>query len=337
MAFGTPTSIGNAGHASGTTLVLTTTATVSAGSLIVVVVEERTNQAPGGSLVDSGASNSYVGTTGISLAATQSNGWVRMFYVKNASALSSGSTITYTPGGTANPVCMSAFFVTGADTSAPLDTTVTASATGTGTTPSVTSGSPAAAGELFLGVLGSRGSSGTFTQDTGVAWATPPTEGTSGTGNGAARVNGGVFVNTGTGTLTYAPTTTVSGAYAVLIFGFKVAGGTDTTVNLTGVAATGQVGDFTINADNTTALTGVAATGHVGDFTLAIGPGVPLTGVSATAQVGTFGIRADNKFTIVGVSAEAAAGDFGFNPPPPSAGTGVAIYPGITGIDGVAT
>lgn len=64
-----------------------------------------------------------------------------------------------------------------------------------------------------------------------------------------------------------------------------VAAGSDVTVALTGVGATGAAGSFGSTRD--VALTGVGATGAVGTF--GAGPTVGLTGVGATGHVGSFG------------------------------------------------
>jgi hypothetical protein len=109
-----------------------------------------------------------------------------------------------------------------ADIWAPLDTAVTATAFGSSTTPSVSGGTPAGSNEMFIAFIAGRGSSVTFTQDTAIAWATPPVEATSGTVNNDRRINGGFFNAIGLGgALVYAPTYSVTTLWAAIIVAFK--------------------------------------------------------------------------------------------------------------------
>jgi hypothetical protein len=216
------TSLGQSANTSGTTLTLGSI-TVPVNSLIVVCITDKSATAPGGSLSD-GGSNTYAAAASQTINNSSANGFGRIWYAFNSVALS-GATFTYTKTGS-NPAGLSAFYATGIKTSVdPLDSAATATGFGSSNAPTVTSGVPTSRGDLFLGMIARTGTAGAFTQDSGNAWATPPVQAVSGTGGTVdARVNGGTFINTGLGTLTYAPTYagTVVG-WADLIVAFKVA------------------------------------------------------------------------------------------------------------------
>lgn len=215
------TNIGSAGATSGSNATITVGAGgVPGASLLCAGTSNRVNNAGYGTIADT-PGNAYTQVTGDALAASQANGRGQLTYKENCTALTSGNTITYTPPANgAN--CISAFYATGVATTGSLDTAVTAKATGTSTSPTVTSGTPTVAGELFVGLLCGFGNSGTFTQAT-PTWATPFNEGTSGTASGNARVNGANQVNSAKSTLTYNPGTSVSTQYVDIIAGFKPA------------------------------------------------------------------------------------------------------------------
>lgn len=213
----TVTAIGHNGTAGGTSTVTVTGVTVPAGALICVLVEEGLTTTLG--TISDGSSNSYVG---ISLKQNNNNGGTsgtgNIYYVKNSAALNN-ATITYTKAGSGS-ACISALYATGIDTVNPLDTAVTATAAGTGTSPSVTSGTPSQAGELFISGVTWPGATGdAFTQDSGHNWVAPFTyEHTVSFSNCA----GGNQVNSGTGTITFAPTIPSHG-WAAFVVGFKQA------------------------------------------------------------------------------------------------------------------
>jgi hypothetical protein len=228
-AWGTPTFIGSDTTDS---FSITTSASVPAGALIVVVVTQLTAAtAVNGTMTDNaaGGANSY--TVGASnIVDIVGVAWVRgiIFYAYNVNALASGKVITYTPTGGSVNSAMSAFYVTGEQTSsAPLDASVTAVASNIGNTqPTVTSGTPGVSGELFVGAV-LQGIVGTlsFTQDAANGWAVPPNEADDTT---SALAAGGNQINAGTGTKTFAPTLgsgTPSNGVVSLIVGFKVAAG----------------------------------------------------------------------------------------------------------------
>lgn len=137
-----------------------------------------------------------------------------IFRERTGLALSNGNTIVYTLSTGATTASVNAFYVTGL---ANVASEASAVAAGTSTTPSVTSGTPAGGGDLFVGLVASDTTS-TFTQDsTNAAWATPP-----GTVSTTAPVlGGGNVVNTTNSTRKYAPTLGTSGTWVAMIAGFK--------------------------------------------------------------------------------------------------------------------
>jgi hypothetical protein len=210
------TNINAATGNTGATLTLTGV-TVPTGSLIVVVVAEFNFTSTLGSVSD--GLNTY------SLAASQSpnnsaaNGVFGVFYAFNAGGLSSG-TITYTRNASGVDAYVSAFYATNVAASSPIDANVTKTGFGAVNSPTLTSGTPGQAGELFVAAMTFLGAGGIgFTQDTTNGWAAPPAA-TSVFDN--QMVAGGSQVNAGTGTKTFHPTTTgTSPATASVILGFK--------------------------------------------------------------------------------------------------------------------
>lgn len=212
----------------GATLALSTTNAVSAGALIFVLIGEGNNAvySAGGSVTDA-AGNTY---TEIAHGQINPSGdFGQIFYAKNAAALTAGQNITFTKQTSGDRAWVSALTATGIDTTAPLDTAVTTTpTTGSSTTPSITSGTPSVAGELFIGAVASQQNTQLFTQDTGNGWGAPPDAigfTASNLGSAFACIGGGNQVNAGTGTKTYAPTFSVGCRWAAFICGFKAATG----------------------------------------------------------------------------------------------------------------
>jgi hypothetical protein len=142
-------SIGTGTGAGATITVTVPAGGVPAGSLIFVAATDLATTA-GGSVVDT-AGNTYTLISSVARNGAGANGFVRTYYAKNSTALASGNSITLTKvDGTARGA-MTALYATGMNTSAPLDLAVTA--TGSSAAPSVASGAPAVAGELFIGVV----------------------------------------------------------------------------------------------------------------------------------------------------------------------------------------
>lgn len=169
---------------------------VPSGALIVVSILDNGSSTPGGSVSDT-ALNTYTAATGTGAAGL---GSIRIFFAFNVSALVSGNTITYTKINGASGSLGSAFYATGIKTSAtPLDSGASAGATGTSTTPSVTSNAAATTGELFVGWVGLLGTP-TFTQPSG--WSSPP----SAIAGFTLSAQGGNLINAGSTAQTYNPT-----------------------------------------------------------------------------------------------------------------------------------
>lgn len=197
---------------------------VPANALIIVDVAEGAIVL-GGSVADP-VNTSYTATTAVSANGLITNGFGQMFYFPGCGALTSGQSITYTKTNATTAACMSAFYATGIDTASPLDTAVTNSATGSSSSPSVTSGTPSVTGELIHAfAMWSAGTLAgtTYTQDTTHSWVTPPV--TTSTAAPRKALGGGTQVNAGTGTTVFNPTigAPTSNPWAALIFGFKAA------------------------------------------------------------------------------------------------------------------
>ncbi len=186
---------------------------VPKNSTIVLVAYDFAGAAPKGSVADT-VLNSY--SSAISAGAASS---LNMFYAFNATALTSGQTITYTKGDSVNGAVVSAFYITsvsyGTD---PHDAATNASAAGSSTTPSVASGVGAVSNEMLIAAVGYQ-SAGTFTQDVGNGWAAPPNALIFGAGS--LSIAGGYLVNSGTGSKTFAPTLGTSSAWTEIITSFK--------------------------------------------------------------------------------------------------------------------
>lgn len=195
---------------------------VPSGAAVVVCVAETGTITAMGSCSDS-ASNSYGADTSVALNNTNSNGWLGAYHAYGITALVNGNTVSYTKKTSGNPSCGSAMYLTGILTgSDPIDTAVTAHAYGSSATPTVTSGTPAVANEMFIAAVSSYATSMGWTQDsTNASWATPPNNVNPITAPGIA---GGHVINSGTGTLTYAPSIT-NKAWAEVIVAFKPAVG----------------------------------------------------------------------------------------------------------------
>jgi hypothetical protein len=183
---------------------------VPAGATLVACIRDNGSSGVIGTMSDS-ASNSYAkGPNG-----SQNNAGIiggALFYAYNVAALTSGQSITYTTTGASDALRLVAFYVTGLlERSSPLDSAVSNSTFGTSATPSVASGAPSISGELFVACVVTNSTS--FTQDsTDAAWATPPDTQTS--------LDGGSVINSGTGALTYAPST-ANAPWLELIAAFK--------------------------------------------------------------------------------------------------------------------
>ena len=210
--------IGAANANSAATYTLTLTAAVPAGSCIVVGYVERASGGANPSIITDSAGNTYV--TAVAPILGSGNGPTALLYAKNSLALPIGGTITCTTKQSLNS-CISAAYLTGVSLTAPLDAATLASASPTTSTPSITSGTPAVAGEMMIGYCFTQGTS-SYTQDTAHGWASPPDYTSSGSGAGAPirQVLGGYLLNPAAAAVTYAPTFGSSGNTAIIVAGF---------------------------------------------------------------------------------------------------------------------
>lgn len=203
------TNIGTA-TISGVSLVFTIGTTIAIGTEVVVCI--NTGAASISTCSDS-QSNTYT------LIKAQANnndpnnqGVGGVYHSKLTTALGASDTITITDG-VSTRKDMSVCSVTGAGA---LDTAVTAAAFGASSTPSVTSGTPAVSGELFIGVISQSNTRGIAQPG---SWAAPPNQESSG-----GSVGGGNLVNAGSAAETYNPTLSGGAAdWAAIIFAYKPA------------------------------------------------------------------------------------------------------------------
>lgn len=213
------TDLGTGSNSAGATLALTSL-TVPAGALIVVLVTENTS-ASAGTCAD-GASNTYAVPSGGSVALPSSNGFVQIFRAYNVSALTNQS-ITYTKQTSGRACAISAFYVTGIQTSGdPVDASVTATASGTSSAPAATTGTPSQIGTLLvMGVGWENASAGTaFTQSTNANFGAPfSTNNTL----AAASAAGANAVSMGRSPVAYAGILGASGSWGAIALGFKLA------------------------------------------------------------------------------------------------------------------
>lgn len=205
------TNIGTNSNTSGSTVAVTVgVGGVPANSTILVGVTDKSGTGPGGSTTDS-SSNTYLNIANPALAGSYSNGFLNVFRAQNAVALSNGNTITYTKAAGASNAAITACYISGSSFQR-YDISVSSTGSGASSAPSVTSGSPYSANEMFVAFYGDA-NSGSFTQDTGNGWASPPNSTTT----TAVRVAGGSQLNSGTGAKTYAPTVSAKNNWAIAI------------------------------------------------------------------------------------------------------------------------
>ena len=131
-----------------------------------------------------------------------------------------------------------------------------------------------------------------------------------GWGEGFSSIAGGTSTYD-SGTTQYQATTAWSGTIVSALryyagelpdFGATVNVLTGTSVTVSGVSATGQVGSVTIEADANVPETGLAGTGQTGSVTITADANVTETGVSGTGQVGSVTTIADADISVTGVA-----------------------------------
>jgi hypothetical protein len=203
---------------------------IAAGSLVVIGTMEHTNTSSSPSVSDT-QSNTYTKITQLKTGVA-ANSFLAIWYSVLTKALTTSDTWTYTPVTSSNDNAMEILSATG-NSATPLDTAVTATgagayATSAGSSLSVTSGTPAVSGELFVCFGGDTNSCRSINLDSTDGWAAPfdnnvTSDGGTGSATGVA-VGGGYQVNSGTGTKKYNPTVVAGSPDAAsIIVGFKAA------------------------------------------------------------------------------------------------------------------
>jgi hypothetical protein len=224
MAF-TVTSLGGTSVKAAQHSLVLSSVTIGVGDLLVVTGALQPNASGDAIVVSDSAGNSWTVVQVLSGGATVSIEFIA--YAVIATALSSGSvTVADTSNGSTNfSVCaFHAFDVAGAATSSPEDTAAQATHGAAATTsPTITSGTPAQAGDLFFAVYGSPATNtSTYTEDTGNGWTNASLkEGTSGATPNIT-TSAAYLTNSGTGTKTHTPTTS-SSSYGQVLIAFKAA------------------------------------------------------------------------------------------------------------------
>lgn len=206
MSF-TVTNIG-VNNAIGSTVSVTVGTTIPAGTDVIVCATDP-NSGTGGTVSDS-KSNTYTLIQREVLGGSASNGNGYAFRSNLTTQLVSGDTITFHAAGSSLRPDISVFSVTGGNG---LDSGATAATTSSGfiNNPSVTSGTPAQSGELFVGVICHQGTA-TLMQPAG-GWTNPPNPELVG-----GSVDGGHLVNSGASAVTYNPTLSGTSRLAAIIF-----------------------------------------------------------------------------------------------------------------------
>lgn len=228
------TSLGSNTSTSGATVALSALS-VPANVLIVVGTAELSTASSGGSCTDSN-SDSYTSIVSAANNNVTTNGFGQVFYFSNNSATL--SSITYTKQTSGSVAGLSALYATGVAVS-PLDSVVTAHATGSSATPSVTSGTPSVGGELFVGFISWRSGSATFTQDTTDGWSSTGGLAAFSATQGGSAANGAGGNQIASASTKFAPTISQSSTWAAFVVGFMAAAASTATYGtrllLTGV------------------------------------------------------------------------------------------------------
>lgn len=203
------TNVGTASNSTGATVAVTAVSGAPAGNVVIVILVENASTSNHGSISDS-AGNTYPLVTATGLISSNSGNYNgQVFYGVINSAIAAGGTITYTRQLSNSPVAMDVFYASGLLTSGPLDSgtvraAITAGASGGGALPAITSGAPSVPNELFVAVDFWEGNPINFTQAGG--WSSnPPTFVGVGLSGTAVAVGPGALINTGTGAVSYQP------------------------------------------------------------------------------------------------------------------------------------
>lgn len=218
MAWGTPTSRGSNTDTTGTaTDLVISSVSVAQNSLITVAGCLTVDTSMTITMADS-AGNTYT----VVQQETTAPAIDRTLFIGTAiatTALSSGS-ITITYGETVGSSCAEVYETTGGAGSS-LDSAVTATAAFSTASPSQTSGTPTAPGDLMFGVLAWSDSLINYTEDTGNGWTNLRNKLT--VAGPSSNMSAAYQVNAGVGTKTYAPALSSSITGCIAVIGIKIA------------------------------------------------------------------------------------------------------------------
>lgn len=325
MAIGTPVSIGGAAstNANVSSIAITTTANIQAGDLIVVVVSYGSATGPRTVSSVSDGTNSYSNAVALTNTANQF-AQSEIWYKANASAVSSGATLTITLSAATSGSAgynAQAFRISGASAGSPLDKAL--SSTTNSTTPSIASGTLASATEILIGMSFSYYTANTYSESSGFtnAYNTSQLDISMGIGYKIVAATTGVTyqptwaatanfdMNTllvsFTGPATYSLTAS-SGSYAMT--GASAALGMLYTIiatagsyALTGAAATFTKALTIAATAGSFAFTGSAATLGKGLVMIADAGTFALTGAAATLKRGYLMVAAAGSYALTGV------------------------------------
>jgi hypothetical protein len=319
VAIGTPTSFGSGSTGSNANhLTFTTTANIVAGNLLVIAISASAYDESQTGVVSSisDGTNSY--TKGITGDANNSGDFVdaEIWYCQNASAVSSGATVTIDftasvsgvyPGIVARGVQVSGVATTGAFDSA---SAVSSTPSGATNSPSVTSGTLSVANEIVFGVVCTQ--FGTFTEASG--WTTIDKT----TTGGYTAIDFAYKIVSATTAQTYNPTITNSTPYyvAAVIAGFEAPSGGNTyslscgegSFAFTGKTLTTNIGRVLSLSEGSFAFTGKALTENISrQMSLAAGSFV-FTGKPLTENIGRVLSLGEGSFAFTGKTLTAAIG-----------------------------
>lgn len=289
MAWGTPTTIGtNLSTTTGAQTGNITSVTASIGDLVIVSGSVNRGGTATVSISDS-ASNTWSTVVQDFHAGSGTHGFLAGAYITNAL---SGGTITVSISGGINwtSATAGASKVTGAASSSTNDTAANQNTNAAATTtPTITSGTPANAGDIFFTTYANVGATtDSYTEDTtNGTWSTLYSKSGTATSTFAQSYQ----VNAGSGTMKHQPTTTSRG-YVQAIMAFKVAAST------TNYSASGAPGSLVLTGVNATVAHAKSIAGAPGSLTL--------TGVNATVAHARSIAGSPGSLVLTGVNANLA-------------------------------
>lgn len=222
MSWGTPTNIGSS-SASGVHSITVTGLNASVGDIVFLTCGIRSHANGDTIIVTDSAGNTY---TIITKYVTASTFGAFSAYAVVTSALVSGSitiTDTSTVGNTFTNVVPSVWKVSGGATVSSEDVSVQVSIAATSGSPSLTSGTPTQAGDIFFYTIAETGAWSSYTED--ASWTTLDNQSSSAPISGN-RLISGYLINAGTSTKVHNPTIAGSSGFSHIIFALKIAGST---------------------------------------------------------------------------------------------------------------